>query len=252
VRQVQQGGLGEASGGYLNVAHADSFDHAANSGRREISSQTLTCDKTFHMNYDFLISAYQTECLKVLSVWSMFRDEDMNTRPHPEDRRGRNVREQMIHQCLSEDLWFRRFFGMDVETQELPKEETRLAFIQKYSADSEHRARILATQKADWWEQEVDFFKTARIRAWVMVRRIAHTAHHRGQQTALLRMLNREIYSTYGPTADTGGLPKHGALTIYPYADVESLIARESTGGAKTPLPELPNEPLTERGTGTE
>jgi uncharacterized damage-inducible protein DinB len=26
-------------------------------------------------------------------------------------------------------------------------------------------------------------------RAWVMVRRIAHTAHHRGQQMAMLRML---------------------------------------------------------------
>jgi len=38
-----------------------------------------------------------------------------------------------------------------------------------------------------------------------MVRRIAHTAHHRGQQMAMLRMLGREVYSTYGPTADTDG-----------------------------------------------
>jgi uncharacterized damage-inducible protein DinB len=216
------------------------------------ASVTLTCDKDLHLNYDFLVSTYQTERLKVLSVWSMFRAEDMNTRPQASDRRGRNVREQMIHQCLSEDLWFRRFFGIDVGTQGLPEDETRLAFIQKYGADSGHRAQILATQKADWWEQEVDFFGTFRTRAWVMVRRIAHTAHHRGQQTALLRMLNREIYSTYGPTADTGGLPKDGALTIYAYADVESLIAGESVGGAKTPLPETPNGPLTERGTGSE
>lgn len=28
-----------------------------------------------------------------------------------------------------------------------------------------------------------------------MTRRIAHTAHHRGQQTTLLRMLNRELHS---------------------------------------------------------
>ena len=49
------------------------------------------------MNYDFLVSTYQTERLKVLSVWSMFRDEDLNTRPHPADRRGRSVREQMLH-----------------------------------------------------------------------------------------------------------------------------------------------------------
>jgi hypothetical protein len=38
-----------------------------------------------------------------------------------------------------------------------------------------------------------------------MVRRIAHTAHHRGEQTTLLRMLDREVYSVYGPSIDTGG-----------------------------------------------
>jgi uncharacterized damage-inducible protein DinB len=200
------------------------------------------------VNYDFLVGTYETERLKVLSVWSMFRDEDLNSRPHHADKRGRNVREQMIHQCLSEDLWFRRFFSIDVGSQAVRNNETRLDFIRKYAFDSERRARILATQNPGWWEQEVDFFNTMRTRTWVMVRRIAHTAHHRGQQTALLRMLNREIYSTYGPTADTGGLPKNGALTVYPYADVESLIARESVGGAKTPLPETSHEPLTECG----
>jgi hypothetical protein len=45
--------------------------------------------------------------------------------------------------------------------------------------------------------------------------------HHR-ERAALLRMLNREIHSTYGPTADTGGLPKGSAATIYAYPDVES------------------------------
>jgi uncharacterized damage-inducible protein DinB len=200
------------------------------------------------VNYDFLVSTYQTERLKVLSVWSMFRDEDLNTRPHPADPRGRSIREQMIHQCQSEDLWFRRFFAVDVGSEVLPKEATRLEFIRKYGADSEQRARMLAAQKADWWEQEVDFFQTLRTRAWVMVRRIAHTAHHRGQQTALLRMLDREIHSTYGPTADTGGLPKNGAATIYAYPDVEALIAQESLGGAKAPLPAKPSRPVTECG----
>ena len=99
------------------------------------------------MNYDFLVSTYQTERLKVLSVWSMFRDEDLNTRPHPADPRGRSVREQMIHQCQSEDLWFRRFFAIDVGSEVLPKEATRLEFIRKYGADSEQRARMLASQK---------------------------------------------------------------------------------------------------------
>ena len=51
---------------------------------------------------------------------------------------------------------------------------------------------------------EVPFFDAVHSRAWIMVRRIAHTSHHRGQQMAMLRMLNREVYSVYGPTADTG------------------------------------------------
>jgi hypothetical protein len=48
-----------------------------------------------------------------------------------------------------------------------------------------------------------------------MTRRIAHSAHHRGQQTAMLRMLGRDLHSTYGPTADTGGLPADDAPTLY-------------------------------------
>ncbi len=50
------------------------------------------------MTYQFLIDAYETERLKTLSVWTMFRDEDMSFRPHPSDPRGRSVHEQMVHQ----------------------------------------------------------------------------------------------------------------------------------------------------------
>ena len=48
------------------------------------------------MRYQFLIDTYQTERLKVLSVWSMFGDADLEVRPHPTDPRGRSVREQMV------------------------------------------------------------------------------------------------------------------------------------------------------------
>ena len=58
-----------------------------------------------------------------------------------------------------------------------------------------------------------------------MVRRIAHTSHHRGQQMALLRMLNREVYSTYGPTADTGGLAANQANVVYAFRDLNVLVA---------------------------
>ena len=199
------------------------------------------------MTYEFLVSTYRTERLKVLSVWSMFRDEDMDFRPHPTDVRGRSVREQMVHQCLSEDLWFRNFFGIDIGTKAVPENETRLEFIRKYDSDSEKRLELLSNQAEKWWEQEVEFFNVPRSRAWVMVRRIAHTSHHRGQQTAMLRMLNRNVHSTYGPSADTGGLPKNGAPTIYAYFDAASIAEGEARGGAKTPLPGPGSLPITER-----
>ena len=47
------------------------------------------------MRYRFLVDTYETERLKVLSVWSMFRDEDLPVRPHPVDLRGRSFQEQM-------------------------------------------------------------------------------------------------------------------------------------------------------------
>jgi len=45
--------------------------------------------------------------------------------------------------------------------------------------------------------------------------RIAHTAHHRAELATVLRILRREVYSIYGPSVDTGGLPENHALTIY-------------------------------------
>ncbi len=56
------------------------------------------------MRYQFLIDTYDTERLKTLSVWSMFDDNDLTIRPQAEDPRGRSVHEQMVHQCVSEDL----------------------------------------------------------------------------------------------------------------------------------------------------
>jgi hypothetical protein len=80
-----------------------------------------------------------------------------------------------------------------------------------------------------------------------MVRRIAHTAHHRGQQMAMLRMLNRDLHSNYGPTADTGGLAQKGGRVVYAYENVDALIKGETSGGAKTPLPAQDGQPKTER-----
>jgi hypothetical protein len=80
-----------------------------------------------------------------------------------------------------------------------------------------------------------------------MTRRLNHTAHHRGQQMAMLRMLGRDLHSNYGPTADTGGLMQNHAPTIYAYENLESLLRYEAAGGRKSPFPVASGKPLTER-----
>jgi hypothetical protein len=137
--------------------------------------------------------------------------------------------------------------GIDVSAPPLPKQETRLEFIKRYAEDSGKRLAVLQKTDKSWWEEVVSFFDVKRSRAWIMTRRIAHTAHHRGQLTIMLRMLGREIYSTYGPSADTGGLMVNNAPTIYPYPSVETLIEGETNGGAKASLPGPGDKPCTER-----
>lgn len=62
------------------------------------------------MKYDFLVETYETEQVKVLSVWSEFRDEDLPVRPKQSDPRGRSVQEQIVHQCVSEGSSFLGLF----------------------------------------------------------------------------------------------------------------------------------------------
>jgi uncharacterized damage-inducible protein DinB len=202
------------------------------------------------MRYDFLIDIYETERIKVLSVWSEFADEDLPVRPKDDDPRGRSVHEHMVHQCISEDTWFRTMLGIDVAAPPLPGLETRLDFMKRYAEDSARRLERLRLTDESWWEQLTTFFDVERSRAWVMTRRLAHTAHHRGQQLAMLRMLGRNLHSTYGPTADTGGLMQNHAPTIYAYSSLEALLEGESGGGAKSRLPgtaALGSVALTER-----
>jgi hypothetical protein len=127
--------------------------------------------------------------------------------------------------------------GIDVGAPPVPERETRLAFIERYAAHSGSRLERLRLTDEPWWESLTAFFDVQRSRAWVMTRRLTHTAHHRGQQMAMLRMLGRGLHSNYGPTADTGGLMQHQAPTIYAYASVEALLEGEKRGGAKAPLP---------------
>jgi DinB family len=137
--------------------------------------------------------------------------------------------------------------GIDVNAPPLPVSEARLEFIKRYAEDSGKRLAALREKREAWWEEEPDFFEVRRSRAWIMTRRLTHTAHHRGQQMAMLRMLGRDLHSNYGPTADTGGLMQNHAPTIYAYSSLDSLLEGEARGGAQALLPGSGGKPVTER-----
>jgi uncharacterized damage-inducible protein DinB len=196
--------------------------------------------------YSFLTDTYATERLKILGVWAMFRDSEMSWRP---ERRARSVLEQMVHQCVSEDAWMKKFLGIEVSEPPLPASEVRREFLRKYAVASALRLEILRAMPESWFEEETAFFDVTRSRAWIIVRRVAHSAHHRGQLTAYLRALGHDLYSTYGPTADTGGLAQNGAAVIYQYPDIETLLNAEAHGvaGGSPSLPGPGAKPPTER-----
>jgi uncharacterized damage-inducible protein DinB len=184
--------------------------------------------------YDFLVESYRTERLKTLSVWSQIPDARMTFRPEP---RARTPLEHMVHQCVSEDTWMRTMLGVTVSLPALPQQETRPAFLQHYAAASGERLARIESQPDAWFEAETAFFDVKRSKAWVLTRRLTHSAHHRGQLTVYLRLWGQALYSTYGPTADTGGLFQNKAPVIYRYASVADLLEREASGGENPPLP---------------
>jgi hypothetical protein len=148
---------------------------------------------------------------------------------------------------MSENLWFERMLDIRVTENPLPRQETRVGFMKAYAENAGKRLQALRTKGERWFEEVVDFFEVKRSRAWILTRRIAHTSHHRGQQTALLRILGRSLHSTYGPTADTGGLMQNQAPVVYAYSDVTTLLAEEVGRRRKRPLPGTGGKPVTER-----
>lgn len=147
------------------------------------------------------LDTYASETNKVVSVWREFRDEDLGFRPHA---RASTVGDIFKHQLLSE----RRFFGEFLGTPEpspndvLPGLLTVESASQRLVALAVPRLAFLAAQRADWWMQRTAFFDVERTRAWIFWRRVLHTAHHRTQLTVYLRLMDRGVPATYGPTAD--------------------------------------------------
>jgi uncharacterized damage-inducible protein DinB len=151
--------------------------------------------------FQHLLDTYASETNKVIAVWRCFSDADLSWRPHPHSQ---PVVEIFRHQLLSE----RRFFGEFLSAPEpLPAEVLRAAvsvddFTRRMQELAEPRLGFLASKGEEWWLQAVPFFEVQRERIWIFWRRVLHTCHHRTQLTVYLRLMNRTVPSTYGPTAD--------------------------------------------------
>jgi uncharacterized damage-inducible protein DinB len=194
--------------------------------------------------FSFLLDSYETERLKTLSVWSQFGDGEMAYRPAP---LARSPHEQMVHQCVSEDTWMRTMLGIDTGEPALPDSESRLDFLRHYARLSGRRLELLQERPEEWFPGTTTFFGAVRQRSWVLLRRLTHSAHHRAQLTVYLRLLGKPLYSTYGPTADTGGLFQNQAPVIYRYESLEDLLEAEEEGGRSPELPGPGEKSPTER-----
>jgi uncharacterized damage-inducible protein DinB len=149
----------------------------------------------------YLIDTYASETNKVVSVWRRFDDAEMSFRPH---ERSSTVVEIMAHQLLSERRFFGEFLGLPEPpaVEVLPAVKTVAAFAEQLLKLAEPRLPALANHLEPWWMESVPFFDVQRQRAWIVMRRILHTAHHRTQLTVYLRLLGKPVPSVYGPTKD--------------------------------------------------
>jgi len=151
--------------------------------------------------FQHLLDTYVSESNKVASTWKDFTDADLDYKPHP---RSSSVGDILRHQLLSE----RRFFGEFLGTPEPAPDKVLPNSLGIDSATSRFvelvlaRLDFFARQQEAWWLETVPFFDVQRQRIWVFWRRVLHTSHHRTQLTAYLRMLDRDVPATYGPTAD--------------------------------------------------
>ena len=147
------------------------------------------------------LDTYASETNKVASVWREFREDDLSYRPHA---RASTVGDILKHQLLSERRFFAEFLGL---SEPAPKDVLPASLSVRSATDrlvelAVPRLAFLAAQRADWWMERGQFFDVERTRAWIFWRRVLHTAHHRTQLTVYLRMMDRPVPATYGPTAD--------------------------------------------------
>ena len=151
--------------------------------------------------FQHMVDAYAGETNKTASTWRAFHDDDLSFRPH---LKSSTVEEIMKHQLLSERRFFAEFLGAP-EMQAaavLPSEFSVSTLSRRLVELAVPRLAWIAAQDQAAWLARVKFFDVERERIWVFWRRVLHSAHHRTQLTVYLRLLNRTVPPTYGPTAD--------------------------------------------------
>jgi uncharacterized damage-inducible protein DinB len=163
--------------------------------------------------FQHVVDTYASETNKTASVWKMFTTADLTWRPHP---RSSTVGEIMKHQLLSERRFFAEFLGSPepAPAEVLPAEQTAEGFRLRLVELASARLKWLSTLSEAEWLQVTKFFDVQRERIWIFWRRVLHTAHHRTQLTVYLRLLNRTVPSTYGPTADVTWSGADPTLTV--------------------------------------
>ena len=151
--------------------------------------------------FQHLLDTYASETNKVIAVWHEFRAADMSYRLHP---RASSVEEIMKHQLLSERRFFGEFLGSPEPppSEVLPPARSPADYARRMHELAFPRLALFASQNEGWWLEHVSFFDVVRERIWIFWRRVLHTSHHRTQLAVYLRLLNRPVPSTYGPTAD--------------------------------------------------
>lgn len=150
-----------------------------------------------------VVDTYASETSKTAAVWRELVDGQLDFRPHA---RSSSLRQILVHQLLSERRFFAEFIGLRepaVETLLPPGDAPGVtAYIDRLLALAVPRLAPLAGGDEAFWLAEVPFFDVRRQRIWVFWRRLLHTAHHRAQVGAGLRLLEDRVPPTYGPTAD--------------------------------------------------
>ncbi|GAC1445852.1 MAG: hypothetical protein NVSMB56_00130 [Pyrinomonadaceae bacterium] len=151
--------------------------------------------------FQHLLDTYASETNKIVSIWREFSIADMPFRPHA---RSGTVQEIFKHQLLSERRFFGEFLGLPEPpaAQVSPPHETPEDYAERMRQLALPRLNFLAAQTENWWLEVVPFFDVQRERIWIFWRRVLHTAHHRTQLSVYLRLLNKKVPVSYGPTAD--------------------------------------------------